>query len=434
LLISYAIFFFLIGACVGSFLNVVVWRLPRGESLVTPPSHCPKCNHKLAWFDNVPIVGWIALRGRCRYCKAPISPRYPIIEAITAGLFLFYFLAFYVFQWRTCCPSPHVVGTWFDAAGNEHPLARGSWVLGESWPIYVLYVLTVAGLLAASLIDAELFIIPMSIPYVIAIVALIAHAVTDRPWIPGSLNLLPDSAYGAAAAALAGGAGIGLLISLLLQWQKVLPISFPDGEPLLDADRAAIEAEIREAKERGETIEYEPLPPPMAKVAIFAEIRKEIAFLLPPLALGAAFLAAATFSPRVHDWLAGLLRYDWLSGFLGSLWGAAIGAFVVWFTRIAGTYAFRRVAMGLGDVHLMFGVGAVIGAGGATIAFFLAPFFGILIAIYMLITRRGREMPLGPYLSLATAFVMLCYCPIAAYLSPGLQGLLLWIGGLFGHN
>ena len=80
--------------------------------------------------------------------------------------------------------------------------------------------------------------------------------------------------------------------------------------------------------------------------------------------------------------------------------------------------------MGLGDVHLMFGVGAIIGAGAATVAFFIAPFFGILIAIYMLLTGTRRELPYGPYLGLATAFVMLFYCPIAAYLTPGIQGLI----------
>jgi leader peptidase (prepilin peptidase)/N-methyltransferase len=119
---------------------------------------------------------------------------------------------------------------------------------------------------------------------------------------------------------------------------------------------------------------------------------------------------------------------------LGSLLGAMLGAFTVWVFRILGTLALRRVAMGLGDVHLMFAVGAVIGVGGAIAAFFIAPVFGILVAIYMMLTRKGREMPLGPYLSLATAVVMLCYCPIAAYLSPGLQGLLIIIGGWFGHS
>jgi prepilin signal peptidase PulO-like enzyme (type II secretory pathway) len=76
----------------------------------------------------------------------------------------------------------------------------------------------------------------------------------------------------------------------------------------------------------------------------------------------------------------------------------------------------------------------VIGGAGATIAFFIAPFFGILIALYALISHKRREMPLGPYLSLATAVVMLFYCPIAAYLTPGLEGLSIFVAGLMGHG
>jgi leader peptidase (prepilin peptidase)/N-methyltransferase len=105
-----------------------------------------------------------------------------------------------------------------------------------------------------------------------------------------------------------------------------------------------------------------------------------------------------------------------------------IGGFVVWLTRILGTLAFGRVAMGLGDVDLMFGVGAILGGATATIAFFLAPFFGILVAIYMLVTGTRRELPYGPYLSMATAFVMIFYCPIAMYLKPGFMGLVMIIG------
>lgn len=78
----------LFGACVGSFLNVVIWRLPRGESLSKEASHCPKCGAKIRWSDNVPVLGWLMLRGRCRACKAGISPRYPIVEALTALLFV----------------------------------------------------------------------------------------------------------------------------------------------------------------------------------------------------------------------------------------------------------------------------------------------------------------------------------------------------------
>src|SRR5688572_15848348 len=76
----------MLGLAVGSFLNVVAYRLPRGESLVHPRSRCPGCATPVRPLDNVPVLSWLALRGRCRTCKTPISPRYPLIEALTAAL------------------------------------------------------------------------------------------------------------------------------------------------------------------------------------------------------------------------------------------------------------------------------------------------------------------------------------------------------------
>ena len=78
----------LLGACVGSFTNVVAWRLPRQESVVFPGSHCPKCGHAIRWHDNLPVLGWLLLRGRCRDCDAVISWRYPAVEALSAGLWI----------------------------------------------------------------------------------------------------------------------------------------------------------------------------------------------------------------------------------------------------------------------------------------------------------------------------------------------------------
>ena len=78
----------LFGACVGSFTNVVAWRLPRQESVVVPGSHCPRCGHAVRWHDNLPIFGWLLLLGRCRDCRSPISVRYPVVETLSAGLWL----------------------------------------------------------------------------------------------------------------------------------------------------------------------------------------------------------------------------------------------------------------------------------------------------------------------------------------------------------
>jgi leader peptidase (prepilin peptidase)/N-methyltransferase len=208
----YIIFLFALGSCVGSFLNVVVWRLPRGESLVTPPSHCPKCNKQLQWYDNIPILGWIKLAGKCRYCAQPISVRYPLVELLTALLFVFYYVMFFIVQVGPCHP--------------QRPLD-----ITEDWPIYGLYMATIAALLAASLIDLELFIIPVEIPWLIAVLGIVVHAIVDRPPLPGALNL------NAPTAALAAGAGAGLLCSIVLWAFDVMPTSFPDGEPLLEHER-----------------------------------------------------------------------------------------------------------------------------------------------------------------------------------------------------
>ncbi len=86
ILTNLLVFFF--GSCIGSFLNVVIYRLPAGISIVRPSSHCPRCKHKLGNTENVPVLGWLWLKGRCRWCKTPISIRYPLVEATTGILFL----------------------------------------------------------------------------------------------------------------------------------------------------------------------------------------------------------------------------------------------------------------------------------------------------------------------------------------------------------
>ena len=98
MLIFYSIFVmffvFLFGISVGSFLNVVIWRLPLEKSLVKPPSHCPKCGNKLKWYHNIPILSYIFLLGKCAFCKTPITLRYPTIEFINGLAWLLSYIYF----------------------------------------------------------------------------------------------------------------------------------------------------------------------------------------------------------------------------------------------------------------------------------------------------------------------------------------------------
>ena len=102
--------FFVLGCIVGSFLNVCIYRLPLGMSIVTPPSHCPHCKYSIPWYLNIPLVTWLALRGRCKNCGAPISPRYFIVELLTGLAFL---------------------GCWLKFGNPEHPLSpcRSRWFM-----------------------------------------------------------------------------------------------------------------------------------------------------------------------------------------------------------------------------------------------------------------------------------------------------------------
>lgn len=104
MLVPASLIVFALGASIGSFINVVVYRLPAGLSLLFPPSRCPHCLTPLKAYDNVPVMGWFWLKGRCRYCKTKISIRYPLVEAVTGFIFL---LVFFVFQ-----ISPQTIGYW----------------------------------------------------------------------------------------------------------------------------------------------------------------------------------------------------------------------------------------------------------------------------------------------------------------------------------
>ena len=136
------------GLAIGSFLNVVIYRVPRKESIVTPPSACPSCGTELAARDNIPVLSWVLLRGKCRTCGAPISWQYPVVELLTAGLFA-------------------------GVAGR----------FGYDWAVPA-YLALFAGLVALSWIDVERMLLPKAIVYPVS--ASVA-----------ALLLIPAGVYGA---------------------------------------------------------------------------------------------------------------------------------------------------------------------------------------------------------------------------------------------
>lgn len=248
-------FSFMMGACIASFLNVVIWRVPRGESIVSPPSHCPKCGAEIRWWQNLPILSWLALRGKCAKCRAPISPRYIIVETIGGVLFLAAF-----------------------------------WRFGEFAPFMWVWL---ALMIAGSFIDFD-------------------H------------QLLPDFVT-------VGGMVYGVVLSLA-SWLVAPYIRVP-ALPL-----------------------YPALQP----------------FAAPPL---------------------------------NSIIGLAFGFSLLWLVRFLGTKAFKREAMGMGDVFLMGAVGALFGPVAVLMTLVLSSLFGSVVGIALVLAAKARigrfvAIPYGPYICL----------------------------------
>ncbi|MGW8256139.1 MAG: prepilin peptidase [Thermoguttaceae bacterium] len=143
LLISW---FFIIGAAIGSFLNVVVYRLPKKENLIYPPSHCPSCAHRIRWYDNIPIISWLVLRGRCRDCGAAISVRYPLVEFITGAMFALLTMTEFCFN-AVNCPV-----TLSNNAGQAISNCAGPLQLYE---ILLYHLLLLSTLLVAALMEID---------------------------------------------------------------------------------------------------------------------------------------------------------------------------------------------------------------------------------------------------------------------------------------
>ena len=133
--IVFACFAFAMGACIASFMNVCIWRIPRNESVVSPPSHCPNCNAPIRWFQNIPILSWCCLRGKCANCHKPISVRYTIVELLGGILFLMAY-----FQW----------GIPFFFRGDV--ALYGLQPLRSLWAVPVFWVVF-AGLILGSFVD-----------------------------------------------------------------------------------------------------------------------------------------------------------------------------------------------------------------------------------------------------------------------------------------
>jgi len=199
-----ALWSFATGAAIGSFLNVVVYRVPEGLSLIHPPSRCPFCEHPIRWYDNLPVLGWILLRGRCRDCRRPIAMRYPIVEALVGAIFLV-LVIFEVFAGGANLPLRTV------RVGGES--FAPDWTALELWRLYGFHLVVLCTLLPAMLIAWDEKPVPARLFAIALAVGLVApwfwprlHPVPALPAIDGWLSGAVDSLAGAAV-----GLGLGII-------------------------------------------------------------------------------------------------------------------------------------------------------------------------------------------------------------------------------
>ncbi len=488
---AYLLWVFAFGATVGSFLNVVAYRLPLGLNLVTPPSRCPQCETKLTWRENIPVLGWILLRGRCRFCKSPISVEYPLVEFVVGLLFAMAFAMWFM--------TPSLL----PLMGADPEMWKPEWAeagFKRAWPMFFLMLALIGSLVAATLVDAKTFTIPLGIPWFMMLLGLVVHPLyaalypgpISRPLFPPHDWTIPTGDWtlgtgqvlvsGRTLAGIALGGTIGVVLSNVLLKVGLMPRSFADYEEW----EAGVIAEEEARKSGSKTEDAAASSPedgessPPASLALKRAIyltAPAISLMFVGFAIGlrtghalpASFIGAALglliglplrslagggptgesganeneepvwamypharremirevlfVAPAIAlAWIGALLLSPgttpaeplplWIEALVGSVLGCLIGGGVVWAIRIGGSLAFGKEAMGMGDVHLMAGVGAILGCADPTIAFFIAPALGIGWAMLSLLSsslfkRAGSALPYGPHLAAATVFIVL---------------------------
>jgi leader peptidase (prepilin peptidase) / N-methyltransferase len=239
------------GACVGSLTNVLAYRLPLGMSVVLPASRCPSCETRLTWRENIPVFGWLLLRGKCRFCKSRISPEYPIVEAVVAAIFVLF-----VALWFTI-PNPYSKGpVWL---GIDWKLLQPEWAsngLMLMWPHMLLVLILVSCLIAMTIIDAKTYTIPLILPWVASIAGVVINPALAlyvqlakghlEKTAPGYPWTIPTVGYPMLGAAIGGVLGLG--VALLMMKVGLIRRSFADYE---EWEKSALEKAEAERKATG---------------------------------------------------------------------------------------------------------------------------------------------------------------------------------------
>lgn len=421
------------GAFVGSFLNVCVHRLPRNESVVHPRSRCYGCGTAVAWYDNLPLVSWLVLGGRCRWCGSPFSVRYWLMElgvglltaAIVAwawwsvhrglgppalGLWSAWFgFGAIALQWQVlevrsqlAALDPAAPGASELVGRLEAVLAGLDQQLAATWPVEVLIIaavtlLVVYVLLVGGLIDLAHRILPdeLSLPLQ-ALAPFLAVAIASGlhlgwepyAWFVATADGRPLPAVGAGltiTGLVVAGAGLLLLVSLpLMRWVYGTRVARGQGWSEEDHRSRAL------------------------------AVRFFLVSLMPAAAacVVCAWLGSGGLAPGADNLLASAQL--WTAVHLANaLLGAMAGWWLPYLVGVVGTAIWRQDAMGFGDVKLMAWIGALVGPIGVLLVFFIAAWLGSVIGIALRLVGGGEKIPFAPYLMAGAVAVLLFGADIA---------------------
>jgi prepilin signal peptidase PulO-like enzyme (type II secretory pathway) len=432
------LFVYLTGLCVGSFLNVVVYRLPRGLSLSKPAwSFCPHCRTTLRWYDNLPVLGWLLLKARCRYCDKPISAQYPLVEAITGLAFVLVHHLLFVAHARVLGASDIGVVTLATTWPTDAPLLL-AWLILAAVLVacatmdLLLYVIdtrvtdvaVIGGIILYALWPRAEFVAPRAVTpaaaaaLVAAIVSLVmlwrsnAHEEpagddpADEQHAGGHTSATPVPAAQTVASAVAVIAFVALALWLLFGSAVQTtaaggPLGFAAPAALLAMFTAMVLAggQPRDVDEElRATIEAEA---PSAR----KEAMRELLWLAPATLAGVVtYFVVAYVEPvgaawaRVAAWRVG--GFIPLGGAAFAVHGAIIGAAAGWIIRVFFTLAFGREAFGTGDIYILAAAGAIAGWDIALLGFLLSVFIALLGWILGLLLKRPGMIPFGPPLAI----------------------------------
>ncbi|MFQ5422466.1 MAG: prepilin peptidase [Phycisphaerae bacterium] len=466
----------ILGGIVGSFLNVVIFRLPRDLSVMRPRwSFCPHCKHRIRPYDNVPIFGWLWLRGRCRDCGTAISSLYPLIECLTSLLFVMTWDALFV-------------------GGTPPPVAGAAPSLAIGWPIAVAYGVLFSGLLANAAMDIESYTIDIRVTFFTMAMGVACHTVAW--WGTGEASAADAEAFGVAvppALCLVGVAmGIAWGLTALIasrvrsharQSGEIVPVAadvsgiqtYDDTvTPLRTDDESrfrplpvlamlgvlgALAAWQVLAPNRGAAMPLSPVGQRgfVAGLLFFfalilasmvhreadeqivedieserhgarATAWRELAGVLPALLVGIAALTylrhGGSAAQTWNAWLGSATPY--MVGPIVSISGLVFAAGLGWAVRILGTLSFGKEAFGSGDIYILAAIGAVGGFWLVVFGFFLAALLALVGVLATIFHKANRAIPFGPWLALGAFVAMYLYGPLVTTFAP-LGRLLLWV-------